>query len=371
MPQPVGGERTTAGNTDVGGAPAPLPEAAGSRDTGCLVDAYEAGRLWNRLGWHTQQAYLLSAEDQFHKACRAFDRLSLAVRGCVAPGSREETQSMVRQSKETWMRCCRSPELADKCFYANQDLNDRYPATEDFKSYREEVCERLLRPVLALLGGMRDFILSRLDDRQKKAWVLGVCVDQAVRPPEVYRLMYRPEKYEPPSGQGRRVGLGGRVSRRAEQFEALLANRTVAAGEVRPKWGWTEEVNRRLGELRVRALPVELSRSVLERPGTPAFKEAFDAVDQLIRQKLKNKSHRRAAAAGYGHRGHLGRQDERDKWIYEQADSGIAYKEILKNLKSLIKRNPSWGRVTTEQGVRQAARKYAVHHGLQLPPKRR
>jgi hypothetical protein len=60
-------------------------------------------------------------------------------------------------------------------------------------------------------------------------------------------------------------------------------------------------------------------------------------------------------------------KEARDKWIYEQWCCRVPYDTI--RLK-LPKKNKRWPRISSKQGILQAAQAYARRHGLEQPPPR-
>jgi hypothetical protein len=59
--------------------------------------------------------------------------------------------------------------------------------------------------------------------------------------------------------------------------------------------------------------------------------------------------------------------DARDKWIYERCVKLVAYDVIARKLREKPK---TWPRISTKQGIRQAAERYAARHGLEPIPAR-
>jgi hypothetical protein len=62
-----------------------------------------------------------------------------------------------------------------------------------------------------------------------------------------------------------------------------------------------------------------------------------------------------------------GKNEERDKLVYELCCDGIPYKNIRTILKN---EHPDWGEIESNSGVIWVARKYAESHGLEPPPRR-
>ena len=58
----------------------------------------------------------------------------------------------------------------------------------------------------------------------------------------------------------------------------------------------------------------------------------------------------------------------RNKWIYEQVMAGVKYPVIIERLKA---KPTKWQRIGTIQGIRSAARTYAIRNNLPKPPRRR
>jgi hypothetical protein len=68
-----------------------------------------------------------------------------------------------------------------------------------------------------------------------------------------------------------------------------------------------------------------------------------------------------------------GRRDRkieaRDRWIYRQCCDRVPYKEIVANL-SRCSPSKRWQRITSKQGIQNAALRYAKRNQLALPPPR-
>jgi hypothetical protein len=68
-----------------------------------------------------------------------------------------------------------------------------------------------------------------------------------------------------------------------------------------------------------------------------------------------------------------GRRDKkieaRDRWIYKRCCARVPYKEIIVKL-SRRQAGNGWRRITSKQGIQNAARRYAERHQLELPPPR-
>ena len=62
-----------------------------------------------------------------------------------------------------------------------------------------------------------------------------------------------------------------------------------------------------------------------------------------------------------------GRNEARDKWIYEQCYKGTEHGTIIRRLKQKPK---SWARIQSVQGIRGAVKRYCKRHNLAEPPKR-
>jgi hypothetical protein len=60
--------------------------------------------------------------------------------------------------------------------------------------------------------------------------------------------------------------------------------------------------------------------------------------------------------------------EARDKWIYEQAMKGRAWASIMRSLDDKPK---TWERLSTENGVKDAAKRYAKRHSLPMPQPRK
>ncbi len=58
--------------------------------------------------------------------------------------------------------------------------------------------------------------------------------------------------------------------------------------------------------------------------------------------------------------------EARDKYIYDQCCASTVYKRIILD----VKKRPEWDRIDSISGIRRAAQRYAMRHGLPLPPLR-
>jgi len=60
--------------------------------------------------------------------------------------------------------------------------------------------------------------------------------------------------------------------------------------------------------------------------------------------------------------------EARDAWIYRQAVKGVAYSVVRSELK---RKTNGWGKLSSDNGVKAAAMRYAKRHNLQLPAPRK
>ena len=60
--------------------------------------------------------------------------------------------------------------------------------------------------------------------------------------------------------------------------------------------------------------------------------------------------------------------EDRDRWIYEKCLEGMPHGNIVLKLKA---NKEGWQHISTPQGIRDRAIKYAKRHGLPEPPPRR
>jgi hypothetical protein len=61
------------------------------------------------------------------------------------------------------------------------------------------------------------------------------------------------------------------------------------------------------------------------------------------------------------------RSEARDRWIYELCQQNVAYDTIASRLR---REHPEWRKITSKQGILQAAQRYAEKHCLNPPPRR-
>ena len=59
--------------------------------------------------------------------------------------------------------------------------------------------------------------------------------------------------------------------------------------------------------------------------------------------------------------------ESRDKWIYNECIKGTAYKAIIHQLRN----RERWDKISTAQGIQQAAERYAERNSLDPPPRRK
>jgi hypothetical protein len=138
------------------------------------------------------------------------------------------------------------------------------------------------------------------------------------------------------------------------------------------KWKWTHEgeLQRLLKTLRVRRQDLAPSASqqlLTAAPGSryPVSLKYWQRIDtglaRLSEAVQPPSSGSLTGEAATSRQRVLFPNDARDKWIYSQMQKGILYQKILANLKV-----PPWRRISSIQGLRNAAIRYAKRNGL--PP---
>ena len=164
-----------------------------------LVAAFDAGRLWNRLRFHLEQAWF--GYGNHRRAARGvMGELGLAVRNLVPVAERTVLQEAVIRPIEELLE--RTESEAHHDYYedwtgefADGDLTD-----DDFR--------RALEPAFEALAAVRRSIEEKLDGLARLAFHLGELLDRGACPPNVYRLLGRPRPAQhqatPPPKRARR-----------------------------------------------------------------------------------------------------------------------------------------------------------------------
>jgi hypothetical protein len=347
-----------------------------------LEAAYEAGRLLNQINWHMQQAWLLwsrlphqsSALDR--QTRQALCQLALALRRTQGVRDRDRAQKPANAALQGWQDWYRS--LGHRDALENQANELRYLHTYGpeigFFETRNELCSEALKPVTALYADLRQSIRSELSDSALQALELGECVDRVVRPPNVFRYLYQPEPLQRHLAPGdnpftRTTVLPAAISSEPEWYEHYLANRSLQAGEIPPQDGWRVELEQRWGELGLPSVALSEILGITTELNTETLVVRVDQVDQAARASLASFSSE-GREAGPALRSPVKRDEAtegRDKWIYEECHKATRYKEIIRQLGEKPK---AWDRITTSQGIRDAASRYAKRHKLPPIPKR-
>jgi hypothetical protein len=255
--------------------------------------AYDAGRLVNRLKWHTQQAWLLLAEEPAQARRHAqivqdvFRELGRVVRACVATEDRDRVQDVVKDRLADWESTFCSPghrqglDDALAHFQYEIQLSD---GEGDPGLLREEFTKGLVRHVVALVDHTRDRVVAMLDEQRQLALGLGACVDRGVRRPDVYRFMYRSNEESKPKAKKTRAkkaptwddwAAASSSPTEPEPEEWYLANTSVEPGEFRPDEDWKDDVHQRWVEL---GLPAHFPAWIFEA----AHEQAAQTISTLV-----------------------------------------------------------------------------------------
>jgi hypothetical protein len=167
-----------------------------------LVAAYEAGRLWNSVGWHAVQAWLTRDRNQYGITCQTFLELARKVREVVPVTERDGVQEHVqRQLHELWERCYAAEGRHEALWGASGRLQADLDNLNDYPGEREDLCAELSGTVERILDRTWEGIRTHFDVARVQAWYLGILVDRGIRPPAVYRHLWRDERIQPP-GEG-------------------------------------------------------------------------------------------------------------------------------------------------------------------------
>jgi hypothetical protein len=301
--RPEGGARTgneTAAAREPPQGTRPPPQAPGNATVNAkgenpppsepLVAAYEAGRLWNQLAWYAPQAWLRGSARDCKRTCQTFQELARKVRECVPVAERDQLQRFVQERLAEWEACYGSLWRAEDLGEANERLNAQYGCADDFDAEREAELSRLLVTVDGLLARTQEGITAKLDDTQKLAWGLGVCTDQGLCPPRVFRHLLCPgaEQALPPSGVTNPLLLatGPGLAAKPREPENLLADRSLDPGQIPPEASWGGDIRQRWAEL---AMPADLL-SGAARPALAwspqVMRELVGRVDDAARRGL-------------------------------------------------------------------------------------
>lgn len=239
-----------------------------------LVTALDAGRLWNRLRFHLEQAWFGYGNHR-RAARKSLERLGRAVRNIVPAVDRWGfQQAVIRPFEELFHRI--ESEEHYRTYegwtgeFANEHLTD-----EDFRWAPEPAFE-------AVAAGRRS-IEERLDGLARLAFHLGELLDQGACPPNVHRHLGRPRPVH-----GRPEGKSPWGS--------------VRPGEEAPDTGWFNEVGQLLIELAIGlglapdALPLDqvevdepiarLIERIADRVGTALTNSGGDAETDKVEKQM-------------------------------------------------------------------------------------
>jgi hypothetical protein len=290
--RPGGGARTdneTAAAREPPQGPRPPPQAQGNATanakdespapSGPLVASYEAGRLWNQLAWYAPQAWLHASATDRERTCQTFRELARKVRETVPVAERDQLQRFVQERLAEWEACYGSLWHAEDLDEANERLNAQYACADDFGAEREAELSRLLVTVDGLLARAEAVITAKFDDTQKLAWGLGVCTDQGLCPPRVYRHLLCPgaEQAPPPPGVTNPLLLATDpgLAAKPQEPENLLADRSLGPGQIAPEASWGGDIRQRWAEL-------GMSADLLSGAARPALAWSPEVMRELV-----------------------------------------------------------------------------------------
>jgi hypothetical protein len=112
---------------------------------------------------------------------------------------------------------------------------------------------------------------------------------------------------------------------------------------------------------------------VISHPDAAAYTKHVEALRRLAREvrgflsRLALNPYEALDRPGQGTASYVSKNEYRDKFIYDSMRDGVPIKQIL----SKVKANKGWAKITTERGITLAGRRYAIRHGLPLPPPRK
>jgi hypothetical protein len=333
--------------------------------------------LLNRLKFLVPQAYL-GRKGALREAKQALGELGRAVRDLVPPSGRMRLRAAVTGPIEALLRSIADGRHDMYLMECNDDLVSEGEAV-DLVRHRELILE----PVVEALNAVRRVIEDLLckDPVAQLAAELGECVDLGRCPADVHHHLYEPplprSKYE---GPRRSLSLESvRKARPPEEPgipENLLANVTRRPGSIPPASDWFKDVRKLLGELDLVDVLNEVD-GLAKGITVGNIAGVIERIDALVRTALQQRQEERGGlgfmAVG-GRRRRVAERDEtseaRSRFAYDLCrDTKIMYKQALSKFQEKAAKE-KWKPISSVQGLRHAASKYAKRNNKDRLPRR-
>jgi hypothetical protein len=169
-----------------------------------LRKGFNVARLWVRLDWHVQQAWLAADAEHGNEAERVWYRLAREAPGAMTEDAGHSIHDDLMSEFGGWKftfgsppyRAARQETLAvlNRAITTPQcSMGPLWPQGVDYQHVpallRDEACRAFLAPVRDRMDGIRERIRAALDAEAQDAWDLGECIEQGVHPLDVYRHM--------------------------------------------------------------------------------------------------------------------------------------------------------------------------------------
>jgi hypothetical protein len=247
------------------------------QDATPMVAAFAAGRLWNRLRFHWEQAWFYR-RGHLEAAERAWITLGRAVRNLVPPDRRDQVQLDVHRQMEDLWGAMGGEEHAE---YLN-DLSERLGRCATWGTI-ERARASVLAEVFEALELLRQDIEASLEGPVRLAWRLGILLDQGVCPPTVYP--HRDDLVRP-SATGRRRVLGRQVDRPDRPSVNVLVGLSRWPGDLGPEDEWLDGFCQALVE---NGLHETLPWELLDRAARMSPEDSWSVIEELdaiIRETL-------------------------------------------------------------------------------------
>lgn len=271
----------------------PLP--AYKSDSTRAAEAYLAGALFNRLGFHYLQTCFLTSPEQESQSRCIGEELGRRVRGMSAPSDREcRAQIMSRYLTGLLppQRGAIVAEVRDDCVQYCEYTDQ--PLTAGLIAHRRQ--KRMTAP-RHLLTGLREQALGAAssDPLLAGAFALGELIDQGLVDDTVALFLddrspdtsgWRSDVVNPPPDLSPAADDDARTNRRWGVNDLILTTRCCGPCDTPLKLSWWDDVNRRWNELGLRrslpqppvGTPTEWSKSERETLVNTLARRAYSAL---------------------------------------------------------------------------------------------
>ena len=339
-------------------------------NTDVAVVAFAAGRLLNNLRFNLVQAWVKPYESDGSRTvkpsaarrrseaiAREIPRIARFLRRTAS--EREEIQTRLRTIFDDLFDDMPRGDYGgriDRLFEALDRPETTYPPDLYFEPdvVRSEEREIFWRPVHAGINLARTSLVTGLDDRAHLASRLGEMLDQRLHPEDVQESLLVEEHVATRSGMG------------FERYVVVLQG----AGNLPAKPHWEGDVNQIATELSISEALCPDSMTQLRTATDAEAVALIDSIALRIRKALEPNNRGRSLDQVRA-QSDVGRardpNEDRDQWLYKQCYNMIPHKNIISRLKQ---NTEGWGHITSVQGIRAAAVRYAERHDLPHPPHR-